>query len=432
MQAAQKVFEYIINLGPVIIIPSLLLILGLITGRKPHRTLLNSVFVFLGLLFTSLMLTIFINFFEPLVNTIVLHSTKNFQVIDIGMALSKTIAFNSPIVIETIIAIILLNIFMLALRLTRTINIDIWNYWIFLLIGSVIYTITEIRWMGILIALVIAAITLVLSDIYAPSIHHYYGLEGISLTQSQTVSLAPIPQLVNLILNKIPGIRRIHLFCEQIQYKLGFFSEPMVMGFILGFVIGIITKYRTILTNTGADLLYSFGTGLRLAIIMIVIPRTFNLLVKGLVPIVEDIKGFINRRITKREIYIGLDPLVIVGHPAVIGLSVIMVPLTVYIATILPGNNLLPSADLIFIPFIIIWAVSASRGDLIRSMVSAAILIPLVLWIATDMADVYTSIVLNNNLEITEGFTKASSIGGSNVLFWILLQILRPILNLFA
>ncbi|MGM0366512.1 MAG: PTS transporter subunit IIC [Actinomycetota bacterium] len=432
MQAAQKVFEYIIDLGPVIIIPSLLLVLGLITGRKPHRTLLNSVFVFLGLLFTSLMLTIFINFFEPLVNIIVLYSGKNFQVIDMGMALSRDIAFSSPIVIETIIAIILLNIFMLALRLTRTINIDIWNYWIFLLIGSVIYTITEIRWMGILISLVIAAITLVLSDIYAPSIHYYYGLEGISVPQSQTVSLAPIPQLVNLVLNKIPGIRRVHLFFEEIQYRLGFFSEPMVMGFIMGFLVGLITRYRTILTNAGTDLLYSFGSGLRLAVIMIVLPRAFNLLVKGLVPILEDINSFIRRRISKREIYIGLDPLVIAGHPAVIGLSVIMVPLTVYIATILPGNTLLPSADLIFIPFLIIWAVSASRGDSIRSIISAAILIPLVLWIATDMADIYTSIVLNNNLEIAEGFNKASSIGGSNVLFWILLQILRPILNLFA
>ncbi len=431
MQAAQQVFEYIIDLGPVIIIPSLLLILGLIAGRKPHRTLLNSIFVFLGLLFISLTLTVFINFFEPLVNNIILYSGKEFQVIDMGMALSVDIAFASPMVIETILAIILLNIFMLVLRLTRTINLDLWNYWIFLIIGSVIYTITGIRWMGMLISLVIAAITLVLSDIYAPYINHYYGFERISITQSQTVSLAPIPQLVNLVLNKIPGIKKIHLFYEEIQYKLGFFSEPIILGFMLGFIIGIITRYRTILTNPGTELLYSLGSGLRLGAIMIVMPRAFNLLLKGLVPILYDVNGFIRRRITKRELYIGLDPLFLAGHPAVIGLSVIMVPLAVYIATILPGNTILPSSDLIFIPFIVIWAVSVSRGDAIRSIISAAILIPLVLWVATDMANIYTGIVLNNHLDIAESFNKASSMGGSHILFWILLRILRPVLDLF-
>ncbi len=431
MQAAQTVFEYMIDLGPVILLPSLLLILGLITGRKPHRTLLNSVYVFLGLVLTTLILTVFINFFEPLTATIIQYSDKNFQVMDMGMVLSQDIAFLSPMLVETLLAIIGLNIFMLLLRLTRTINIDIWNYWIFLLISSVIYTITEIRWMGILVSLVVAAITLVVSDIYAPYMQRYYGLEGISITQSQTISLAPIPQLVNLALNKIPKFRKIHLFAEEIQYKLGFFSEPMVMGFILGFIIGVVTKSRTILTHTAADLLYSFGSGLQLATIMIVMPRAFHLLAKGLKPILEDIQQFVQRRITKRELYIGLDPLFLAGHPAVIGLSVIMVPLTVYIATILPGNTILPRADLVFIPFFIIWAVSLSKGDLIRSILSAALLIPIVLWIATDMADIYTNILLNHHLDLAEGFSRASSLGSSNVLFWILLQILRPILDLF-
>ncbi len=432
MQTAQRVFESIISIGPVIIIPFLLLILGLIAGKRPLRTLLHSIFVLLGLILISLVFTIFINFFEPLINTIVMQSGRNFQVIDMGMALSENIAFDAPMIIETILAIIGLNVFMLLLRLTRTINIDIWNFWIFLLIGSVIYALTNIRWMGILISLIIAAITLIFSDIYAPHISHYYGIKGISITQSQTISLAPIPHIINIVLNKIPKIKKIHVFYEEILYKLGFFAEPMAMGFILGFLMGIFTRYRTIISNPGSGLLYSITTGLRLAVIMIVMPRAFNLLMKGLVPILDDIGSFIQRRITKKQLYIGLDPIMLAGHPAVIGLSVLMVPLTVYIATILPGDTILPGSDLIFIPFFIIWAVAVSKGDIIRSIISAVILIPIILWVATDMADIYTTIILNNNFEITETFSKASSLGGSNVLLWILLQILRPILNLFA
>ncbi|MDZ7838375.1 MAG: PTS transporter subunit IIC [Actinomycetota bacterium] len=375
MAIAQEVFEYIIDLGPVIIVPAILLILGLITGRRPHKTLLHALFVFMGLTLTAIILTIFVNFFQPLINTLVINSSKNFQVIDLGMAFSKTIALNSPLIIETIIAIILLNVIMLLLRLTRTINIDIWNFWSILIVSSAIYSVTQIRWMGLLISLIVTSITLVLSDIYAPTLHAYYGLERISIAQTQSVCWAPFSQLINFILNKIPGVKKAHIFFEEIQLKLGFFSEPMVMGFILGLGIGIITRYNTITVNIATDLLYAFGTGLRLAVIMVVIPRAFNLTAKGLVPILEDIKGFVERRITKRPLYIGLDPLMIAGHPAVIGLSIVMIPLTVYIATILPGNRILPGPDLIFIPFIIIWAVSASKGDAFRSLVSAAVII---------------------------------------------------------
>ncbi len=432
MLVVKQIFEYIIGLGPVLIIPLLLFIISLFTGKNPLVILKNCIFVFIGLLLVAIMLTSFVNFFEPLINTIVINSSKDFQVIDLGFEASEYIAFNSPIVIHIVIAVILLNIVMLFLRLTRTINIDLWNFWIFLFTGSLIYSITEIQWIGILVSLIMASITLVVADIYAPYIYEYYGMEGISTPQPQSVFWAPISQLVNYILNKIPKVKRLHLFYEEIQYKLGFLSEPMVFGFALGFIIGIITKYKTITVNLRPDLFFAFGSGLRLAIIMVILPRAFNILVRGLVPLVNNIRQSINRKITKREIYIGVDTLAIAGHPSVIGLSLVMIPLTVYIATLLPGNRLLPSTDLIFIPFILIWAIAPSRGDVFRSSISALIFIPVILWICTGMADLYTNIIMESNIEIPEGFSKVSSIGsGANLVFWILLQILKPILNLF-
>ncbi|MGM0368601.1 MAG: PTS transporter subunit IIC [Actinomycetota bacterium] len=432
MLVVKQIFEYIIELGPVLIIPLLLFILSLFTGKNPLIILKNCILVFIGLLLVAIMLTSFVNFFEPLINTIVINSSKDFQVIDLGFEVSEYIAFNSPIVIHIVIAVILLNIVMLFLRLTRTINIDLWNFWIFLFTGSLIYSITEIQWIGILVSLIIASVTLVVADIYAPYIGEYYGMEGISTPQPQSVFWAPISQLINYILNKIPKVKRLHLFYEEIQYKLGFLSEPMVFGFILGFIIGVITKYKTITANLRPDLFFAFGSGLRLAIIMIILPRAFNILARGLVPLVNNIRQSINRKITKREIYIGVDTLAIAGHPSVISLSLIMIPLTVYIATLLPGNRLLPSADLIFIPFILIWAIAPSRGDVFRSFISAIIFIPIILWICTGMADLYTNIIMESNIEIPEGFSKVSSIGsGANLVFWVLLQILKPILNLF-
>lgn len=432
MSNTYEVINYIIELGPVILIPATLLIISLIITRKPLKNLKNCAFILIGLVSLSVLLTLFVNFFGSITNTILINSSKKFEIIDTGWFVSKAVILNSPIIFQIIIAIVILNLIMLSLRFTRTINIDFWNYWSFLLVGSIIFAITEIKWIGILIAMIVAAITLVLSDIYATYIESYFGLKGISTPQAQIICWAPVSHLINVIFNKIPFIRRVHVFYEEIQYKLGVVSEPMIMGFILGFIIGAITGYKNFYLNLGPNLLYALLSGLRLSIIMILLPRSVSLLLKGLVPTINDIKSFISRRITKRELYIGLDPIVLVGQPSIIMLSVIIIPLTVYISTILPGNAVLPKADLIMIPFILIWIIAPSKGDIFRSLISVVIIIPIILWTTTNMGYLFTNFFLKYNMELVEGYKRLSSIGGSsNIFFWILLKIIEPIFNLF-
>ncbi|HEY4662521.1 MAG TPA: PTS transporter subunit IIC [Candidatus Humimicrobiaceae bacterium] len=432
MSTTYKVINFIIELGPVFLFPIILFIISLIITRNPLRNLKNFAFILTGMIGVSVMITLFVNFFAPVISTILINSSKNFEVIDAGWIVSKAVLLNSPVILQIIIAVFILNLIMLFLRFTRTINIDFWNYWSFLLVGSIVFSITEIKWIGVLVAMIVAAITFVLSDIYAPYIESYFGVKGISNPQAQIICWAPLSQLVNTIFDHIPFVRKIHIFYEEIQYKLGVFSEPLVMGFIIGTIIGAITRYKNFLLNPGPNLLYSFLNGLVLSIIMVLLPRAVNLLLRGLIPTINDIKSFIARKITKRELYIGLDSVVLVGQPSIIFLSIFIIPLTVYISTILPGNNVLPNADLIIIPFILIWIIAPSRGDMFRSFISAVIIIPIILWITTNMGYLFTNLFLKYDLELVEGYNRISSIGGSsNVFFWILLKTLEPIFNLF-
>jgi len=433
MNTTNEVINKIIEIGPVIIIPSILFLIGFATTKKPLKNLKNCAFIFIGIMGFSIMLTLFINFFRPLIETIITNSPKKFEIIDIGWAASQKIISNSPITLYILIAITGLNILMLFLRLTRTINIDLWNWWILLLVGSMIFSATEIKWLGVLIAIIISSITLVIGDIYAPFIESYYGVRGVSNPQTQTVIWAPLSHAVNFILNKIPIIKKVHIFYDEIQCKLGILSEPMITGFILGFIAGIITKYKNFAFNIRSNILFALSMGLQLAVIMILMPRFVNILYRGLSPAIEDIKNFINRKITKRELYIGIDAVFFAGHPSIIALSTIVIPLSAYIATVLPGNKILPGADLILIPFILVWAVAPSRGDIFRSFISAMIIIPLTLWITSDMGTLFTGFFNKYNIEISEAASKITSFGGgSNWLFWAILQIIKPILNLFS
>ena len=406
MEILYKIVRVFVDIGPVGLIPILLLLVGLVVSRNKLVLLKNTLFVFLGLLSFAILLSFYVNFFNPIINTILLMSDKKFQVADVGWLVAKNISIYNPFVLQLLVILVGLNILMIFIRLTRTINIDLWNLWIFLFSGIFVYEVTGIVWMGIMFSCVIATITFVLADIYAPFIESYYGLKGISNPQAQTIVWAPISGTVNYVLNKIPFIKRIHVFYEEIQYKLGPVGEPLIVGFIMGFIIGAIVKYSSFSTDLWPSIGFAAFSGMNLSIITILMPRSITLLYRGLIPIVNDIRTFINSRITKREIYIGLNTLVFAGNPSVIGLSTIMIPLTVYIATILPGNRVLPGADLVLIPLILVWAVGPSRGDIFRSFISALIIIPLVLLVTTDLSGIITDFMgKKGTLDLVEGYT---------------------------
>src|SRR5271157_2332901 len=131
MSTTNIVISKIIEIGPVIIIPSILFIIGLITTITTRENLRNRIlvllknciFVLIGMISLAILLTIYINFFKPIIDAIISNSPKKFEILDAGWLVSKQVILNSPITLQIIIAVLLLNIIMILLRLTRTINI---------------------------------------------------------------------------------------------------------------------------------------------------------------------------------------------------------------------------------------------------------------------------------------------------------------------
>jgi PTS system galactitol-specific IIC component len=52
------------------------------------------------------------------------------------------------------------------------------------------------------------------------------------------------------------------------------------------------------------------------------------------------------KRFAGSEFYIGLDSAVATGHPSAIATALILVPITIVLALIVPGNRVLPFGDL--------------------------------------------------------------------------------------
>ncbi|MBU5914598.1 PTS galactitol transporter subunit IIC, partial [Vibrio cholerae O1] len=112
----------------------------------------------------------------------------------------------------------------------------------------------------------------------------------------------------------------------------------------------------------------------------------------------------------------GLDAAVALGHPAVISTALILVPITVLLAVILPGNQVLPFGDLATIPFVVAFIVGAARGNIIHSVIVGTIMIAISLYIATDVAPIFTDMAKGTNVQMPKGSSEISSIDqGGNI-----------------
>lgn len=99
----------------------------------------------------------------------------NLPVVDLGWPPLSAITWGSPIAPFVIPLTILINVAMLALNKTRTVDVDMWNYWHFALAGTLVYYSSGSLFFGLLAAAIAAVVVLKLADWSAPLVQKYFG-----------------------------------------------------------------------------------------------------------------------------------------------------------------------------------------------------------------------------------------------------------------
>ncbi|EAY2620889.1 PTS galactitol transporter subunit IIC, partial [Salmonella enterica subsp. enterica serovar Typhimurium] len=351
----------------------------------------------------------------PAAQAMVERTGISLPVVDLGWPPLAAITWGSPIAPFVIPLTMLINVAMLALNKTRTVDVDMWNYWHFALAGTLVYYSTGSFVLGLSAAAIAAIVVLKLADWSAPLVAKYFGLEGISLPTLSSVVFFPIGLLFDKIIDKIPGVNRIHIDPENVQKKMGIFGEPMMVGTILGVLLGIIAGY---------DFKHILLLGISIGGVMFILPRMVRILMEGLLPLSEAIKKYLNAKYPGRDdLFIGLDIAVAVGNPAIISTALILTPISVFIAFLLPGNKVLPLGDLANLAVMASMIVLACRGNIFRAVITAIPVIVADLWIATKIAPFITGMAKDVNFKMAEGSSgQVSSFldGGNPFRFWLL------------
>ncbi|EAU0182994.1 TPA: PTS galactitol transporter subunit IIC [Salmonella enterica] len=409
------VVQYALGFGPTVLLPLVLFFLALFFKVKPAKALRSSLIVGIGFVGIYAIFDILTSNVGPAAQAMVERTGISLPVVDLGWPPLAAITWGSPIAPFVIPLTMLINVAMLALNKTRTVDVDMWNYWHFALAGTLVYYSTGSFVLGLSAAAIAAIVVLKLADWSAPLVAKYFGLEGISLPTLSSVVFFPIGLLFDKIIDKIPGVNRIHIDPENVQKKMGIFGEPMMVGTILGVLLGIIAGY---------DFKHILLLGISIGGVMFILPRMVRILMEGLLPLSEAIKKYLNAKYPGRDdLFIGLDIAVAVGNPAIISTALILTPISVFIAFLLPGNKVLPLGDLANLAVMASMIVLACRGNIFRAVITAIPVIVADLWIATKIAPFITGMAKDVNFKMAEGSSgQVSSFldGGNPFRFWLL------------
>lgn len=372
------VINYIMSLGASVMMPIIFLILGIIIGMGFSKSLVSGLKVGVGL---SVITQLLADNIDPAVNAMVNIYHLHLHTLDIGWPAASQVAFGTSVGAIIIPLGLLVNVLMLLIGTTKTLNIDLWNYWHFAFIGSIVYFATKNFWWGIFAAIITIIITLVGADRYQEKVEKFYGddLTGISIPQAFCVGFIPFAIAVNWIVDQIPGLNKIDIDADKMKVKFGVFGDPIVLGVVFGMIIGILAHYPV------SKILQ---LGVILAAVMGLIPR-----ITGLSPISKRTQEIVRNKFRGREFNIGMTPALVIGHPVTLVASLLLIPIILFLSVVIPGNEFLPLASLSGLIYIFPLVLPYTKGNVFKSLIVGVVSLVLGVISATMLAEIFTKAV---------------------------------------
>ncbi|WP_313577676.1 PTS galactitol transporter subunit IIC [Lacrimispora sp.] len=430
MNIVLEIFNYIKDLGATTMMPIIICIMGLIMGAGIGKSIRAGLTVGIGFIGLNLVTGLMGSSLGAAVQEMVSRYGLSLSVIDVGWPSAASIAFASTVGMVIIPACLLVNIVMLLTNTTQTVDVDIWDYWHFAFTGSLVAILTGSQVYGIIAAILNMVIIMVLADWTAKGVEETLGLPGVSLPHGFTTAYAPIAIVLNKIIDMIPGVNKISFDLEKMQKKFGVFGEPILVGTILGLIIGFLAGYDVAPSNGNLGIL---GLGVNLGAVLVLIPKMAALLMEGLLPISDTASEFIEKKFSNRgKIYIGLDSAVGVGHPLTLSVALILVPLAVFLAVILPGNKTMPFADLAVFPWMFVLITPVVKGNGFRALVIGFVTVAAGLYIATNLSPLITEAAKVSGYDMGTATAITSICDGANPLTWAVVRLhgINPLVGL--
>ena len=380
MDVLKTIVNYVLNLGAPVFVPLIMFIIATIAGLKLKKSVMAA--LTLGVAFSGM--TLVVNYMMDSISPAAKAMSKIFHLslnaIDAGWTGVAAITWSYKSAFLFFPLLLAINFVMLSFNWTKTLNVDMWNVWNKIFTYVVVLYFTHNAFYGFLVAGIQIVLELKAGDMWQRHIEDLTGMPGVTVPHFITL-FAVLLQPLNKLLDFIPAMNR-PFDSAALQKKIGIFGDNTVMGAIIGVLLGF---------GAGYSVSKSLNLAVQAATAMTLFPMISKLFMQALSPIADAMSDFMKKHFNGREVYIGLDWPILAGRNELWVTVVILVPIMLIFAMILPGNTVLPFAGIINLSLVVA-ALLLTGANLLRMLVLGIITTPIFLYGATYFAPIITNL----------------------------------------
>jgi galactitol PTS system EIIC component len=402
MDSVLMFFKALLDLGSVILLPLVIFIIALFFRLKFGNALMSALKIAIGFTLINVVLGVLLGAVIPVTQAMTTRAGLQLTTIDVGWGALSGIAFASQMGLLIIPLFLLVNVILIAVKWTKTFNIDIWNFWHIAFVAAMVQIVTGSFVAGIVVAIGLIVLLLKVADLTQKDLSEWMGIPGVSVTTLNMVAQFFLTKIFNKIYSVILPKKKkaVSWDSNYLREKFGILGDPILQGALIGIILGVLA---------GFDVKATVTLGITIAAGLYLLPKVIAALMEGLVPIAEGAKAYFKSRYSDREIFIGVDWILLL-KPEHFSFGLPFIPISIALAFLLPGNKVLPLGDLA-----LVWAgafvsFALFKGDMVKSFFVALFTLIIGFYIATWNAPFITQAAVAAGTKLPAGATSITGL----------------------
>jgi PTS system galactitol-specific IIC component len=414
MDFLQSALSWFFSFKAFVMLPVIVLVIALFARMKPGKALVAVLQLGAGFAGIFLVYDLFLGLLKPTIEALSTTRGLNFPVVDAGWPPLAAITWASWIAPVAIAVVFVLNLVLLFTKLTSTLYIDLWNYWHFAFLGALVLALTTNPWLAFVAVIVLAVYTIKMTEWSAPHVKRELGIDGVGISPFSVAALLPWAVAVDALFDKIPLVNKLNWNPGASESKASALGQPMVLGFFLGIFLGVLAGY---------DFKKTAELAVQVAAVLFVLPQCGSLIGSAMNQVSEALRERLANRLKGRSLVIALDTGFLMTNASVMATGLILMPIALGLAFVVPGNRMIPAGDLPNLISIFSLGVLIFRGNVFRAVVAAVPVIVAFLWVGSAMAPLITQLGAHSGVgSLASGTTEVTAFtdGGHPVRYWLL------------
>ena len=393
--------------GAIVFIPLILFAIAKVLGVTTKKAFNSALLCAVGLAGFNLVINAYMTIVAPVVSSMAENAGVSFEVLDTGWQSTSVIAYSTTVGVLFIGVCLVLELVLFVVKWTDVFMAsDLWNNYSFMVWGSMLYALTGNMALSMILMIVQLLYILLFSEMMAKRWSGHYQYPQCCMTAPHHMETVPFAIVANWLLSKL-GLDKIKINATDLQKKFGILGEPMFIGLVIGFMIGIIGELPLLGTLAG------WGTVAAVAVntaaVMAIFPKVGGIFASAFTALTEASKKSAAKSGEGRDWYLSVNDAAGYGEPNTLVTGILLIPIMLGLSFVLPGNTILPMADLIALPYCVETFVAVSHGNIVKSIIMGAIWFSIGMIMASALAPTFTEVAIGAGFQMPEAATQIVS-----------------------